>query len=99
MGVIATASPPRSSSKRRSPLPDEAFSDSLERDLPLKERHTLPERNHLPVIGRRADDGHNAAQLNGDGDEALRLGALDKPCRRVVAAICLLQLRIVVRDA
>jgi len=67
--------------------------------LPLKERHTLPERNHLPVIGRRADDGHNAAQLNGDGGEALRLGALDKPCRRVVAAICLLQLRIVVRDA
>jgi len=59
--VIATASPPRSSSKRRSPLPDEAFSDSLERDLPLKERHTLPERNHHPVIGRRADDGHKAA--------------------------------------
>jgi hypothetical protein len=37
--------------------------------LPLKERHTLPERHHLPVIGRRADDGHNAAQLTGDGRE------------------------------
>jgi hypothetical protein len=47
--------------------------------LPLKERHTLPERHHLPVIGRRADDGHNAAQLTSDGGEALRLGALDKP--------------------
>jgi hypothetical protein len=53
------------------------------------------------VIGRRADDGHNAAQLTGDGGEALRLGRSINlsPRRRVVAAICLLQVRIVVLDA